>query len=661
MSVASVPATTSLPSLLSDDRGELNGSGSIHNRWVVIAEILGIFFIFAVQAFWSVPDVNEPCYVGKAIRFWNPTWARGDFFLESANPHAAYYVAFGWLTLWISPIAFTWTMRFVSWILLAWSWRRLSVTILPHIGASVLTAGLFAYFTENTTLAGEWIIGGTESKVLAYVAVLFAMSEIMRGHWNRGWILIGLGSLFHVLVGGWAGVILGGIWCFGRITEGSTAGRKSTGNGTTEGKGLEREAIGETSVVRRKSVDGESATQERIIDQSPTFPRLRTMFPGLVLGGLIALPGLWLSLDLNAGVAPEIATKADYISVYRRLPFHLYLHGMDRDRVIRFFWLVAAFGLLGGLQRWRNRHRSGPRQWLDRFSLGTLLLVMVGGFWSWYALRYKEYDVAAGFLKFYWFRLADIFVPAGVAIRLVSLVYISAPRTIPTTFPSVSSVIPSPLHSTSPLHHSPIFRETVRTTPPRTSSGTVPTSHPQNPSGTASSFRPESWGGRGLRYATGIGVSVFVLWYVGTMAYGRITDGDVPPRSEAKLRPTEWLAACEWIRDSGEIPTGARFLTPRENSTFTWRTGHPQVVTRKDFPQDARAIVEWYARLQEIFSPHPKRAWPNWYRTLSERKPEDLRQLGRKYAAPYLLVETGIPLPFDELYRNERYVVYRMF
>ena len=54
-------------------------------RRQAILESLAIFALFCVQGAWPVPEVNEPYYLGKAIHYWNPHWAAGDWFLQTAD------------------------------------------------------------------------------------------------------------------------------------------------------------------------------------------------------------------------------------------------------------------------------------------------------------------------------------------------------------------------------------------------------------------------------------------------------------------------------------------------------------------------------------------------------------------------------------------------
>ena len=108
-----------MPSLLSN------------SRWRTRIEIALVFAVFCLLGAWPVPDVNESHYLGRAIHYWNPDWAHGDFFLDSADTHKVFYFTLGWATKFLSLTAFAWCGRALAWLLLAWSWRRLSVVVVP--------------------------------------------------------------------------------------------------------------------------------------------------------------------------------------------------------------------------------------------------------------------------------------------------------------------------------------------------------------------------------------------------------------------------------------------------------------------------------------------------------------------------------------------------
>jgi hypothetical protein len=101
------------------------------------------------------------------------------------------------------------------------------------------------------------------------------------------------------------------------------------------------------------------------------------------------------------------------------------------------------------------------------------------------------------------------------------------------------------------------------------------------------------------------------------------------------------------------------FLTPRLNLSFKWRAGRPEVVNRKDVPQDARSIIEWHRRIKEIY-----------YATIEgEEQPLDslgvlgterVRELAEKYGADFVLMDRGQLLSLPIVYKNEEYVIYRI-
>ena len=134
-----------------------------------------------------------------------------------------FYFSVGWLALILTPTAFAWTVRLLTWALLAWSWQRLSRAVVPKAWASVLTATLFVFLLQHYNMAGEWVVGGAEAKGFSFALVFLALEALVEGYWNRMWLLLGLASAFHILVGGWAAVAAGSAW-MGRAGRSVLAG-----------------------------------------------------------------------------------------------------------------------------------------------------------------------------------------------------------------------------------------------------------------------------------------------------------------------------------------------------------------------------------------------------------------------------------------------------
>ena len=63
----------------------------------------------------------------------------------------------------------------------------------------------------------------------------------------------------------------------------------------------------------------------------------------------------------------------------------------------------------------------------------------------------------------------------------------------------------------------------------------------------------------------------------------------------------DWQEACLWASDDRNMPPTARFITPRMAQTFKWYAHRAEVATWKDMPQDAKELVQWRTRIQDLF------------------------------------------------------------
>ncbi len=340
-------------------------------RTVFWIEVFLVALVFFVAGAWPVPDTNEAHYLLKATSYWNPDFCQGDFFLESADAHLVFYLTFGWMTLFASPEVVVWVGRILTWGLLAWAWCRLSRAVLPVPWWSVLTAALWVLLIDRFAMAGEWVIGGFEAKGFAYLFVLLGLEALVRRRWNRMWIFFGAGALFHVLVGGWA-VVAGMIaW-----------------------------------VVLREEA-----------------PSLREMVPGLLIGGLLSLPGLLPVLSLSHEVNAAVVDTANQIYVYLRLPHHLNFATFSSAFVFRFGFLMFLWVAL----RWYTPEHH-PVWRVHAFVTGSVLICMIGVILT--HVTAGKPIVGASLLRFYWFRLSDVVVPLGVALGGPALILLLRKRAI---------------------------------------------------------------------------------------------------------------------------------------------------------------------------------------------------------------------------------------
>ena len=325
-----------------------------------IVEVGLIFLVFFIHAAWPVPEVNETHYLTKAKHYWNPSWCPGDLFLDSADAHQVFYWTCGWLTRFLSLSATAWCGRVITWGLLAWAWRRLSHVLVPRFLYAVLSAALFVAASSRMHMAGEWAVGGLEAKGLAYVFVLLALAAIARGRWRAVWPLLGAASALHVLVGGWSVVAAAVVWL--------AAGRQ-------------RPPLGETVL-------------------------------SLTVGLLLALVGVVPALWLNWGVDPAVVSEANRIYVFNRLPHHLLPQAFALHFVFRHILLVGIWIFLCRLVPADQGARSV--RWFVAAAIGISL---TGCLIAWWTVGHDA--EAAGLMRYYWFRMADVLVPLGVALETV--------------------------------------------------------------------------------------------------------------------------------------------------------------------------------------------------------------------------------------------------
>lgn len=345
-------------------------------RWLEVGLIFAVFFVFGGA---PAPHVNETYYLTKAKHYWEPDWCAGDPFLESADAHSVFYWTIGALTGYFSLTTVAWIGRVTAWLLLATAWQRLSGRICPGRWRGILSAMIFVTLTRHTAFAGEWVVGGVEGKCFAYAFVLFGLAALADRRWPAVWPWLGLGSAFHVLVGGWSIVAAGLVW----VTE-SPAAR----------------------------------------------PAWRRLLPSLFFGAVLALPGLVPALLLTHGVDAASIAQANTIYVFDRLPHHLAPLKLPRDelmgKAIRHEALLLALVVLW-LRCRRKLASGGPGgvqarklERLLRFAGWSAMFSACGLVWQ--ALTWGRPLVAAKLLKYYWFRLGDIAIPMAVCLAAVWLI-----------------------------------------------------------------------------------------------------------------------------------------------------------------------------------------------------------------------------------------------
>jgi len=702
--------------------------------WYTVLEIVIIFCFFVLEGAWPVPDVNEQYYIGKAIHFWNPEWMAQDPFFNTPNSHWFFCLIFGTLSLFLSPLALAWTGRFLIWFLIAWGWQRLSNTLIPGRWVSVLTAVCFFFYLDNFHLAGEWIIGGVEGKGFAFPLVFLGLAAFLQGKYNRAWILYGLASAFHVLVGGW--VVLASLfaWLLIQISNrGSLICAKNIRGRKTDNKLVEK---------NREASKREGNTDGRDIRQTGIVGNGFRMLPGLLVGGGIALLGIIPALMLDYGAPADMVHEAHRIYVYERLSHHLVPSMLPWTFQLRFLTLTVLMLFLWGWRcyvvsvfsqrdnfgtvrkpenlsilvhkesngspenrdpnsighigiepsesgsgedgtNWYDGHLPGQERWfaLFCFILGALLIAGLGLVWDFGVTGLKnagwisESYNAADLLRFYWFRLSDWAVPLGITFVSVQLFFLLLESFWKEWGKKTGNWVIFWLIGFFALFwgvKTYLFWES-RQIAAQLSKGLPYPISPKPVEGLSFVvtlflivllltlvfwfvryvIRRKEFiqAGNSAFLKTGCFVGLFLL--TGIMVWGgpvyhavillNLRASSVIPRSNPPKESISngWLETCQWVKNN--TPKEAVFLVPRGCDSFKWNTDRAEVGSWKEIPQDAMSIIDWYHRMERLYTTGKDKSEQRWNMPLvavliSKGRTRVLKEC-EEYHIQYIIVE----------------------
>ena len=329
-------------------------------------EVLLLASLFGILTWSIAPGVNEAHYLCKAKHFWNPEFCPDDIFLASANAHWLFLFVAGWFTQFLSLESLAWAGRIVCWLFVAWGWQRLASCVTECSWRIVLSGGLLVVLNQQGHLAGEWLVGGFESKPIAYGFVFWAIASLLRQRIVLGMCFLGLAICVHALVGIWAtaaivlAVPLAGLW-------------------------------------RANRFDWKSLPVKQLL----------MGMAGLLL---LAAVGVVPALNMNSRVDAELLRQAYDIQVFERLAHHQYLFEFSYWRWFSFALLLAAWLIVGFDSKALH---SRPYRFVLGVSIGSLLIAVVGAACSIVG--------ESSILRFYLFRLADVMVPVGISLGIFGM------------------------------------------------------------------------------------------------------------------------------------------------------------------------------------------------------------------------------------------------
>ena len=325
-----------------------------------------------------IPAVNEPHYLIKARHYWQPDWCGGDLFLESSNPHLVFYQTVGWLTSVCSLETAALVGRVLVLLVLAIGWDRLVSQLVAGRWASLAVAWLFLLLQACGNFAGEWLIGGVESKVIAYGLVMWGCGALLQGRLKIAGALLGASVSFHPVVGLWCLIGLAGAFVLLTIRD-------------------------------RRSPSPPA--------QCRSPQRLKRPALALLIAVICSLPGLIPAATLLGSHDPATSLRADIIQVGIRLDHHL--------DPLMFPWTSYAY-YAAMLILWLLLRRWTPvspaRRWLDAFTWMAVAIAVCGWIAAAGPRPITHLPLLAWrlkLLKLYPFRIVDLLLPFALAVTLI--------------------------------------------------------------------------------------------------------------------------------------------------------------------------------------------------------------------------------------------------
>ncbi len=317
-------------------------------------------------------------------------------------------------------------------------------------------------------------------------------------------------------------------------------------------------------------------------------PRALKLLPGLAAGAILALPGLLPALALDRGATPEEAAEAARIYVFERLPHHLAPLGQPAsDLAARSVRFGVVVTALAALAVWLARAGDArPGEWRPDALRRVMRFALVALVGNCIGLS------------------INLFL-AGAPLRAAALLRYYWFRQADTILPAAVA-----------LALVCVAIELRRHAP------------------------------RAAQLATAVVVLACAAHLMRITAERWRTP--FPPGIARMHDPVAWVAACEWIR--GHAPPRAVCLIPRHAQSFNWYASRADVVNWKDIPQDAKSVIQWFARIEDVF---PAVGIEGETYILSS--PEQwgavrALQVAHKYGADYIVARSEPPLGLREVF-----------
>ncbi len=131
----------------------------------------------------------------------------------------------------------------------------------------------------------------------------------------------------------------------------------------------------------------------------------------------------------------------------------------------------------------------------------------------------------------------------------------------------------------------------------------------------------------------------------------------VAPADRRLRDPAAFREACDWVREN--TAPDALFLVPRNAQSFKWYAGRSDLVTWKDVPQNAKDLIVWRDRLEDVYQLVDEQGNRVRVGSLASLGTKRMRELAETYELNYVLTREYPPLLLPVAYSNDAYTIYK--
>ncbi|MEP5614437.1 MAG: DUF6798 domain-containing protein [Cyclobacteriaceae bacterium] len=178
-------------------------------------KVLCLAAIVAISQFVPVIDYNEMDAIPYGYALFNPDWLGNDWYLSQG---IFYRLPFSYVSgFFVHLFGFIPTIffgRILSYIFFSFAYLSLlRATKTDFVLGSVSLATFLLFFPQGMS-AGEWMIGGLETKVFSYSFALLALAAAIQKKLGPTLLFSGISFSLHLLVGGYQLICLTSILVF---------------------------------------------------------------------------------------------------------------------------------------------------------------------------------------------------------------------------------------------------------------------------------------------------------------------------------------------------------------------------------------------------------------------------------------------------------------